>query len=154
MKQDNSTLTTREKALEWWGGLTIQRQTFMAAQHKPEWHFEMVASSSSTIERMYLSQHSEQSLPEETIKEQINNRGEGDIMEENRELKKAISYSEKVAYSTSKDNAKLLEENTRLKERIEELEYALRGLLTTFGHSYTELGKAAYYKAKEALNNK
>ena len=43
----------REKSLSWWKDLDIDFQKDLAKEHKPDWTFEMVDKSSSTIQKIF-----------------------------------------------------------------------------------------------------
>jgi len=111
------------------------------------------------------------SLPEETIKEQSSNRGEGDMkakwyliptsFKPVGELRDMIIAEMDISVTNElkEENQQLMESNTRLKERIEVLTDALNTIITY--HSDIEsmpghkLGNTIpFLKAKEALNNK
>jgi len=43
----------RQEALKWWRNLDSQAKRELADKHKPDWTFDMVNNSSSTIEKIF-----------------------------------------------------------------------------------------------------
>jgi len=115
---NNSNKTTRELAIEWWRGLTIQRQTFMAAQYNPEWEFEMVSSSSGTIERIYLSEHPQTEQPKPEVDEdKYVNKLEREIFR----MQTQITRKDIEVDELKEENKFLREANERMKEALKDL---------------------------------
>jgi len=48
----------RSKALNWWRELSLEQRQKLAKEYKPEWSFEMVNASSSTIEKIFIQSNS------------------------------------------------------------------------------------------------
>jgi len=135
MKQDNNTLTT---AIEWYDDLSHEDRKGLSLKHfnRLDWHH----LTDEQVLGMYNWEHPEQSLlsKEETIKEQSSNRGEGFMgakwyliptsFKPLRELRDII-----IAEMDINVTNELKEENTRLKERIEVLEGALKPFSEMWG---------------------
>lgn len=47
---------TRIKALSWWKRIPEANKKHFAKKYKPQWPFELVTTSSSTIEKIYTSE--------------------------------------------------------------------------------------------------
>jgi len=110
-------------------------------------------STKEQAERSVKQRLSEQSLPskEETIKEESSKDAELPIISPTYNTKSPISYSlgDLTKESKLEHLLTLFDENARLKERIEVLENALRGVIKIADRKTDE-----FDKAKEALNIK
>jgi len=67
MKQDNNTIITRDKAIEWWASIHHNK----AAELREKYFPGSMLISYADIQDVYISEHPEQSLPS---KEALNNK--------------------------------------------------------------------------------
>jgi len=166
MKQDNR--TTRELAIEWWNKHISLGKTKLC-----DTHTEIVGNirrwetlTENEIEAIYLSENPEQPAKEvvertksllsgdewatEPIKEESSNSKENKLYQWVRDKYPPIDLNQHY-----KSVIELVNQNARLKERIEVLEGALNKIIAiNAAPSVDELISKLKLTAKEALNNK
>jgi len=168
MKQDNK--TTRELALEWWRNTTILECQELAQKYKPDWPYDLVRTSSSTIERIYLAEQAKKEADLTEGSPDSTNPVHLFLVEENRRLKKLLhdltpggsefandpEYCAKwIAENRTEHHYQMANQIRARNERIEVLEDALKWIEMKSWHKneWTEM-EAINAKAKEALNQK